>query len=50
MPSYSYEKQVKNVIATVTLHNYRWRHAHFFYMGESLDERLIGGIEIDVDA
>ena len=54
MPSYSYEKQVKIVIATMTLHNYIRRHAnhdrHFINVGESSDSMPSGSMEIDADA
>ena len=54
MPSYSYEKQVKIVIATMTLHNYIRRHTnrdrHFINVGESSDNMPRGRMEMDADA
>ena len=54
MPSYSYEKQVTIVIATMILHNYIRRHAnrdrHFMNARESSDNMSSGGMEIDADA
>ena len=52
MQGYSFQKQVKIVIATMTLHNYIRRHAnrdrHFVRFGERPDE-MARDIEMDDD-